>query len=129
MDNIMTMPVIIVKDGKSRKFTSRVEGRAFEFRGTVLHVRKIGSYWMISLFNSGLATRGIGRTLYDAIYAYMANEGRIIAEWMQERAIEHLYNYRTTYIKDNTVQEIDLEFNEQTCRLVTGKRQKAGDLI
>jgi hypothetical protein len=61
--------------------------------------------------------------------AYIANEGQLIEDWKQERGIRHLYEYKKCYIEDNTEQELDLEFNETTCRLVTGKRQKAGDLI
>lgn len=129
MDNLMTMPVIKVIDGKRQKLLEQVEGRAFEFRGVALHLRKVGSLWVISLFNSGLLTRGSGKTLHDAMDAYIANEGQIINEWKQERCLKHLYDYRQTYIEANTEQELDLEFNEQTCRLVTGKKLKAGDLI
>lgn len=129
MDNLMTMPVIKVIDGKRQKLFEQVEGRAFEFRGVALHIRKIGSLWVISLFNSGILTRGSGKTLHDAMDAYIANEGQLIEDWKQERGIRHLYEYKECYIEDNTEQELDLEFNETTCRLVTGKRQKAGDLI
>lgn len=129
MDNLMTIPVIKVIDGKRQKLFEQVEGRAFEFRGVVLHIRKIGSLWVISLFNSGMLTRGSGKTLHDAMDAYIANEGQLIEDWKQERGIRHLYKYKECYIEDNTEQELDLEFNETTCRLVTGKRQKAGDLI
>ena len=129
MDNLMTMPVLKVKDGIKQKLFEQVEGRAFEFRGVALHIRKIGSLWVISLFNSGMLTRGSGKTLHDAMDAYIANEGRLIEDWKQERGLKHLYDYRQLYIEANTEQELDLEFNETTCRLVTGKRQKAGDLI
>lgn len=129
MDNLMTMPVIKVIDGKRQKLFEQAEGRAFEFRGVALHIRKISSLWVISLFNSGMLTRGSGKTLHDAMDAYIANEGQLIEDWKQERGIRHLYEYKKCYIEDNTEQELDLEFNETTCRLVTGKRQKAGDLI
>ena len=129
MDNLMTMPIIQVVNGKREKFYEQAEGRAFEFRGVALHIRKISSLWVISLFNSGMLTRGSGKTLHDAMDAYIANEGQLIEDWKQERGIRHLYEYKKCYIEDNTEQELDLEFNETTCRLVTGKRQKAGDLI
>ena len=129
MDNLMTMPVLKIKDGKKQKLFEQAEGRVFEFRGVALHIRKIGSLWVISLFNSGMLTRGSGKTLHDAMDAYIANEGKLIEDWKQERGIKHLYDYRQLYIEANTEQELDLEFNETTCRLVTGKRQKAGDLI
>lgn len=129
MDNTMTMPVTKRIDGKTQKFFEQVEGRAFEFRGVALHLRKIGSLWVISLFNSGLLTRGSGKTLHDAMDAYLTNEGQIIRDWQYERGLKHLYNYRQTYIEANTEQDIDLEFNEQTNRLVICKKLKAGDLI
>ena len=129
MDNLMTMPAIKVIDGKRQKLFEQAEGRAFEFRGVALHIRKLGSLWVISLFNSGMLTRGSGKTLHEAMDAYIANEGQLIEEWKQERGIKHLNEYRECYIKNNTEQELDLEFNETTCRLVTSKRQKAGDLI
>lgn len=129
MDNLMAMPVIKVIDGKRQKLFEQAEGRAFEFRGVALHIRKISSLWVISLFNSGMLTRGSGKTLHDAMDAYIANEGQLIEDWKQERGIRHLYEYKKCYIEDNTEQELDLEFNEQTCRLVIGKRQKAGELI
>lgn len=130
MDNLMTMPVFKRIDGKIQKLFEQVEGRAFEFCGVALHIRKIGSLWVISLFNSGLLTRGSGKTLHDAMDAYIANEGQLIEKWKQERGIKHLYDYRQTcYIEANTEQELDLKFNEQTCRLVTGKKLKAGYLI
>lgn len=129
MDNLMTMPVLKVTNGIKQKLFEQAEGRAFEFRGVALHIRKISSLWVISLFNSGMLTRGSGKTLHDAMDAYIANEGQLIEDWKQERGIKHLYDYRKLYIEDNTEQELDLEFNETTCRLVTGKRQKAGDLI
>ena len=129
MDNIMTMPVIKVIDGKRQKLFEQAEGRAFEFRGVALHIRKISSLWVISLFNSGLLTRGSGKTLHDAMDAYIANEGKLIEDWQYERGMKRLFDYRQTYIEANTEQELDLKFNEQSCRLVTGKRQKAGELI
>lgn len=129
MVNLMTMPIMQVSNGKREKFYEQVEGRAFEFRGVALHIRKINSLWVISLFNSGLLTRGSGKTLHDAMDAYIANEGQILEDWKQERGIKHLYNYRQAYIEANTEQELDLEFNDATCRIVTGKRQKAGELI
>lgn len=129
MDNLMTMPVLKVTNGIKQKLFEQAEGRAFEFRGVALHIRKISSLWVISLFNSGMLTRGSGKTLHDAMDAYIANEGRLIEDWKQERGLKHLYDYRQLYIEANTEQELDLEFNETTCRLVTGKRQKAGDLI
>ena len=129
MDNLMTMPVMKVIDGKRQKLFEQAEGRAFEFRGVALHIRKIGSLWVISLFNSGMLTRGSGKTLHDAMDAYIANEGKLIEDWQYERGMKRLFDYRQTYIEANTEQELDLEFNEQSCRLVTGKRQKAGDLI
>lgn len=129
MDNLMTMPVFKRIDGKIQKLFEQVEGRAFEFRGVALHLRKIGSLWVISLFNSGLLTCGSGKTLHDAMDAYLTNEGQIIRDWQFDRGLKNLYNYRQTYIEANTEQELDLEFNETTCRLVTGKKLKAGDLI
>jgi len=129
MDNLMTMPVIKIIDGKRQKLFEQAEGRAFEFRGVALHIRKIGSLWAISLFNSGMLTRGSGKTLHDAMDAYIANEGQLIEDWKQERGIKHLYDYRKLYIEDNTEQELDLEFNETTCRLVIGQQIKAGELI
>ena len=94
MDNLMTMPVIKVIDGKRQKLFEQAEGRAFEFRGVALHIRKIGSLWVISLFNSGMLTRGSGKTLHDAMDAYIANEGQLIEDWKQERGIRHLYDNR-----------------------------------
>ena len=129
MDNLMTMPVIKVINGKRQKLFEQAEGRAFEFRGVALHIRKIGSLWVISLFNSGMLTRGSGKTLHDAMDAYIANEGKIIEDWQYERGMKRLFDYRQTYIEANTEQELDLEFNEQTCRLVTGQQIKAGELI
>ena len=129
MDNLMTMPVIKIIDGKRQKLFEQAEGRAFEFRGVALHIRKISSLWVISLFNSGMLTRGSGKTLHDAMDAYIANEGMLIEDWKQERGLKHLHDYRQLYIEANTEQKLDLEFNETTCRLVAGKRQKAGDLI
>ena len=129
MDNLMTMPVIKIIDGKRQKLFEQAEGRAFEFRGVALHIRKIGSLWVISLFNSGMLTRGSGKTLHDAMDAYIANEGQLIEDWKQESGIRHLYDYRKLYIEDNTEQYLDLEFNETTCRLITGQQIKAGELI
>lgn len=123
MTNVMTFEGI--KDKK--KYTATVEGRAFQYKGVALHLRKVGALWVISLFNTGMLTRGSAKTIKEAVELYEVNEGKILDEWKYEpmqKKLEGLKQYRK---EENTGQLIDLEY--QNGRLVTGQQIKAGDLI
>lgn len=123
MINVMTFEGI----NKRQKYTDTAEGRAFQYKGTALHLRKVGSLWVISLFNTGMLTRGSAKTIKEAIKLYDENEGKILEEWKYEpmqKKLESLKHYRKD---ENTEQIIDLEY--QNGRLVTGQQIKAGDLI
>ena len=123
MINVMTFEGM--KDKK--KYIDAAEGRAFQYKGTALHLRKVGALWVISLFNTGMLTRGSAKTIKDAVELYDVNEGKIIEEWKYEpmqKKLEGLKQYRK---EENTEQIIDLEY--QNGRLVTGQQIKAGDLI
>ena len=123
MINVMTFEGM--KDKK--KYTDVAEGRAFQYKGTALHLRKVGALWVISLFNTGMLTRGSAKTIKDAVELYDVNEGKILEEWKYEpmqKKLEGLKQYRK---EENTEQIIDLEY--QNGRLVTGQQIKAGDLI
>ena len=63
MLNEITIPSMIA----GRKVSEVVEGRGFQYKGVALHLRKISSLWVISLFNTGLLTRGSARTIEEAI--------------------------------------------------------------
>lgn len=123
MINVMTFEGM--KDKK--KYVDAAEGRAFQYKGTALHLRKVGSLWVISLFNTGMLTRGSAKTIKEAIELYDLNEGKILEEWKYEpmqKKLEGLKHFRK---EENTEQIIDLEY--QNGRLVTGQQIKAGDLI
>lgn len=123
MLNEITMPSM--KDG--RKVSEAVEGRGFQYKGVALHLRKIGSLWVISLFNTGLLTRGSARTIEEAIAKYDINDGAIIEKWKYELGCPNIYQLRKSNYPENECQTIDLEYSNG--RLVTGQQIKAGDLI
>ena len=117
----------VKKDGK--EFIDSVDGTLFNHNGVALHIRKDHTYWLISLHNSGLLTRGVGKTIREAVELYDINEGALLQNWQYERGIDHLKMLREMYIEDNTAQEIEKEYDPKTGRLVTGKHIKAGDLL
>ena len=123
MLNTITMPSVI----GGYKTTEAVEGRGFQYKGVALHLRKIGSLWVISLFNTGLLTRGSARTIEEAIAKYDINEGALIEEWKYQPGCPRLYNLRKINRPENEEQLIDLEYSNG--RLVTGQQIKAGELI
>ena len=117
----------VKKDGKETIETS--DGTLFSHNGVALHIRKDHTYWLISLHNSGLLTRGVGKTIREAVELYDINEGALIANWLCERGIPHIYMLREMYLEENTAQEIEKEYDPKTGRLVITKHIKAGDLI
>lgn len=123
MLNIITIPSM--KDG--HKIVETVEGRGFQYKGVALHLRKISSLWVISLFNTGLLTRGSARTIEEAIAKYDINEGALLEEWKFQRSCTRLYNLKKMNRPENEEQTIDLEYSNG--RLVTGQQIKAGELI
>lgn len=123
MLNVITIPSM--KDG--RKKTEAFEGRGFQYKGVALHLRKIGSLWVISLFNTGLLTRGSARTIEEAIAKYDINDGAIIEKWKYELGCPNIYQLRKSNYPENECQAIDLEYSNG--RLVTGQQIKAGELI
>ena len=110
-----------------RKVCEAVEGRGFQYKGVALHLRKIDSLWVISLFNTGLLTRGSGRTIKEAIAKYDINDGAIIEKWKYELGCPNIYQLRKSNYPENEEQTIDLEYSNG--RLVTGQQIKAGELI
>ena len=110
-----------------RKVSEAVEGRGFQYKGVALHLRKIGSLWVISLFNTGLLTRGSARTIEEAIAKYDINDGAIIEGWKYKPGCPNIYQLRKSNYPENEEQIIDLEYSNG--RLVTGQQIKAGDLI
>ena len=117
----------VKKDGK--EFIDSADGTLFEHNGVALHIRKDHTYYLISLHNSGLLTRGVGKTIREAVELYDINEGALINNWLYERGTDHLKMLRDMYIEDNTAQEIEKEYDPKTGRLVITKHVKAGDLI
>ena len=123
MLNIITIPSMIA----GRKVSEAVEGRGFQYKGVALHLRKINSLWVISLFNTGLLTRGSARTIEEAIAKYDINDGAIIEEWKYQPGCPRIYDLRKNNFTENECQTIDLKYSNG--RLVTGQQIKAGDLI
>ena len=123
MLNVITIPSM--KDG--RKKTEAVEGKGFQYKGVALHLRKIGSLWVITLFNTGLLTRGSAKTIEEAIAKYDVNDGAIIEKWKYEAGCPNIYQLRKSNYPENEEQIIDLEYSNG--RLVTGQQIKAGELI
>lgn len=123
MLNKITIPSM--KDG--RKTIEVVEGRGFQYKGVALHLRKIGSLWVISLFNTGLLTRGSARTIKEAIAKYDINDGALIEDWKYQPGCPRIYDLRKMNNPENEEQIIDLEYSKD--RLVTGQQIKAGELI
>ncbi len=123
MLNKITIPSM--KDG--RKTLETVEGRGFQYKGVALHLRKINSLWVISLFNTGLLTRGSARTIEEAIAKYDINDGAIIEDWKYKPGCPDIYCLRRSNFTENECQTIDLEYSNG--RLVTGQQIKAGELI
>ena len=123
MLNVITIPSM--KDG--RKTIKIVEGRGFQYKGVALHLRKISSLWVISLFNTGLLTRGSARTIEEAIAKYDINDGALIEEWKYQPGCPRIYDLRKMNCPENEEQIIDLEYSNG--RLVTGQQIKAGELI
>ena len=117
----------VKKDGKEIIETS--DGTLFAHNGVALHIRKDHTYWLISLHNSGLLTRGVGKTIREAVELYDINEGALLQNWQYERGIDHLKMLRDMYLDENTAQEIEKEYDPKTGRLVTGKYIKAGELL
>ena len=103
------------------------DGRAFEHKGMALHIRKSGAYWLISLFNTGLLTRGIGKTIKEAVELFDLNEGALIEEWKYQRGLQRLRDYQELYFDENTSQTIDLTYNDG--KIVIGPQVKAITLI
>lgn len=123
MNNTMTAPSMA--DGK--KIIEQYDGRGFEHKGIALHIRKSGAYWLISLFNTGLLTRGIGKTIKEAVELFDLNEGALIEEWKYQRGLQHLRDYQSMYFDENTSQAIDLTYNDG--KIVIGPQVKAITLI
>ena len=121
------MPISVVTDGKKEKFYEKVDGRAFEYKGVALHIRKWGAFWLISLFNTGLLTRGFAKTIKEAVDLYDINEGKTIEEWKYQAGHKRLCELEQLRFSQNAGQIIDLEY--QNGRLVTGQQIRAGDLI
>ena len=117
----------VKKDGKEAIETS--DGTLFQHNGVALHIRKDHTYWLISLHNSGLLTRGVGKTIREAVELYDINEGALINNWLYERGTDHIKMLREMYLEENTAQEIEKEYDPKTGRLVITKHIKAGDLI
>lgn len=109
------------------KMTEAVEGRGFQYKGVALHLRKINSLWVISLFNTGLLTRGSARTIEEAIAKYDINDGAIIENWKYQPGCPRIYDLKKMNRPENAEQIIDLEYSNG--RLVTGQQIKAGELI
>lgn len=103
------------------------DGRGFEHKGIALHIRKSGVYWLISLFNTGLLTRGIGKTIKEAVELFDLNEGALIEEWKYQRGLQRLRDYQELYFDENTSQTIDLTYNDG--KIVIGPQMKAITLI
>lgn len=120
-----TMTARSMADGK--KLIEQFDGRGFEHNGIALHIRKSGAYWMISLFNTGLLTRGIGKTIKEAVELFDINEGALLNKWKYERGMQRLRDYQDIYFDENTSQTIDLTYNNG--KLVIGKQVKAITLI
>ena len=123
MDNLMTAPSMA--DGK--KIIEQFEGRAFEHNGIALHIRKSGAYWLISLFNTGLLTRGVGKTIREAVEKFDTADGAVLEEWKYQIGLQRLRDYQTNYFDENTSQTIDLTYNDG--RIITGPQMKAITLI
>ena len=123
MLNTITVPSMIA----GCKVSKAVEGRGFQYKGVALHLSKIGSLWVISLFNTGLLTMGSASTIKEAIAKYDINEGAIIEEWKYQPGCPRIYNLRKINYPENEEQIIDLEYSNG--RLVTGQQIKAGELI
>lgn len=123
MINTITAPCTENK----KKVYKQFEGRGFQYKGIALHLRKQGTLWIISLFNSGMLTRGHGKTIEAALMRFDIEEGSIINGWLYERGGSGLQSLKNMAIESNAEQIIDLEYSNG--RLVTGQQIKAGDLI
>lgn len=123
MLNTITIPSMIA----GRKVFQAVDGRGFQYKGVALHLRKLDSLWVITLFNTGLLTRGCARTIEEAIAKYDINDGALIEEWKYQPGCPRLYDLRKMNYPENEEQIIDLEYSNG--RLVTGQQIKAGELI
>ena len=123
MLNTITIPSMIA----GRKVSEAVDGSGFQYKGVALHLRKIGSLWAITLFNTGLLTRGSARTIEEAIAKYDINDGALIEEWKYQPGCPRIYDLRKMNYPENEEQIIDLEYSNG--RLVTGQQIKAGELI
>lgn len=123
MNNTMTAPSMA--DGK--KIIEQFDGRAFEHKGIALHIRNNGAYWKISLFNTGLLTRGVGKTIREAVEKFDATDGAVIEEWKYQRGLRRLRDYQELYFDENTSQTIDLTYNDG--KIVIGPQVKAITLI
>lgn len=124
--NKMLAPV--KRDGK--KLLEEFEGEGFEHKGVALHIRRISStIWLISLFNCGFKTRGVGRTIKEAVEKYDANDGAIIEEWKYQIGRKRLYDLANLYFESNKEQLIQKTYDPNSGRLVIGPKIKAGDLI
>ena len=116
------------RDGK--KMLEEFDGVAFEHKGVALHLRRISStVWMISLLNSGYKTRGIGRTIREAVERYDAEDGAILENWKYEAGHKHLYDFANAYLESNKMIVIEKTYDYKSGRLVIGSKIKAGDLI
>lgn len=120
-----TMTALSTADGK--KIIEQYDGRGFEYKGIALHIRKSGAYWLVSLFNTGLLTRGIGKTIKEAVELFDLNEGALIEEWKYQIGLQRLRDYQELYFDENTSQTIDLTYNDG--KIVIGPQVKAITLI
>lgn len=123
MNNTMTARSKL--NGKN--IIEQYDGCAFEHKGIALHIRKSGTYWLISLFNTGFLTRGIGKTIKEAVELFDLNEGALIEEWKYQRGLQRLRDYQAMYFHENTSQTIDLTYNDG--KIVLGPQVKAETLI
>lgn len=123
MNNTMTAS----STANGKKIIEQYDGRGFEHKGIALHIRKSGAYWLISLFNTGLLTRGIGKTIKEAVELFDLNDGALIEEWKYQRGLQRLRDYQELYFDENTSQTIDLTYNDG--KIVIGPQVKAITLI
>lgn len=122
------MEAIVKKEGK--EILTRFEGTSFEHNGIALHIRKEGSLWIISLYNSGLITRGSAATIKKAVQIFDAEEGSVIGGWLYDKhGADRLNDLKKLYQEFNTEQIINKTYDPNTGRLIIGKEVKAGDLI
>lgn len=124
MKMTLNMMEYLTKD----KTTKYLYGYTVSYKGIALHIRKDGSLWIISLFNSGILTAGHGYSLKQAIQAFDENEGRLIDDWKLEAGHKHLHMLADSARLFNSRQIIKYEISDNY-RICYGTEVKAGDFI